>query len=124
MDTTQLQPANLLGLIAGVSHGRLSFTSHALPAVAVVRHVVTGGGLLMRSGPNAELAAAARAEQVVAFEADDVRGDAGFGWWVTALGRLRHVDHELPGMLVLTMDVTWMNGYVLPAEDLRYRMTS
>jgi len=121
-----LLPASLLGLVAAVPVGRLAFTVHGRPAVSVVRHVVVGGGLLMRSGHHPDLVAAARAEQVVAFEADDVEGEAGFGWWVTALGRVRLLDGEAAagGRVLLMLDVTWMNGYVLPDDQRQRRAAS
>ncbi|WP_434447276.1 pyridoxamine 5'-phosphate oxidase family protein [Lentzea sp. E54] len=114
-----LQPARLFDLLAHVPVGRLTFTSGGRPAVSVVQHVVDGAGLLMRCPPHPGLVAAARAEQTTTFEADDLTGQGGFGWWATALGRVRLVDEDAPvdDHLLLTMNVTWMKGYVLPGDD-------
>ncbi|WNI14283.1 pyridoxamine 5'-phosphate oxidase family protein [Actinacidiphila sp. ITFR-21] len=91
--TVDLDPAEALRLLAGVSLGRIVFTRHALPAIRPVNHVVVAGDVIIHTHE-----AAALTEQVervgaqgivVAYEADVIDADTHLGWSVVVTGYCR-----------------------------------
>lgn len=72
-----------LALLGAVCLGRIVFTRHALPAVRPVSHLLDNGTIVLRTHPDAALAALARRlpmhEVVVAYEADAIDTTAHLG---------------------------------------------
>ena len=68
--------------------GRLAFTAGALPAVQPVHFALLGGHIVIPTRPGSKVAAAT-ANAVVAFEADDFDPQTRTGWSVTAVGPSR-----------------------------------
>ncbi|MBO1420424.1 pyridoxamine 5'-phosphate oxidase family protein, partial [Streptomyces sp. FH025] len=88
-DLPELDRERALELLARAPVGRVVYTTGALPAVQPVPfRLVPGadGGVLLSAPVGSELARAAEGA-VIAFEADDVNGADGSGWYVTVLGR-------------------------------------
>jgi uncharacterized protein len=79
-----------LALLGVAVIGRIVFTDRALPAVRPVNFVLSGGDIVIRTGPGSKLAAAAR-DAVVAFEVDDFDAVSGTGWSVVVTGQARVV---------------------------------
>ncbi len=68
--------------------GRLAFTEGALPAVQPVHFALLGSHIVIPTRPGSKVAAAT-ANTVVAFEADDFDPQTRTGWSVTAVGPSR-----------------------------------
>ena len=68
--------------------GRLAFTEGALPAVQPVHFTLLGGHVFIPTRPGSKVAAAT-ANTVVAFEADDFDPRTKTGWSVTTVGPSR-----------------------------------
>ncbi|MFJ2193016.1 pyridoxamine 5'-phosphate oxidase family protein [Kitasatospora sp. NPDC087861] len=88
-DLLELDRERALELLARAAVGRVVYTIRALPAVLPVRFrldLSDGGGVLLSAPAGSELARAVD-DAVIAFEADEVDGADGSGWYVTILGR-------------------------------------
>ena len=72
--------------------GRIAFTDGALPAIQPVHFTLLGGHVYIPTRPGSKVAAAT-ANAVVAFEADDFDPDTREGWSVTTVGPSRLVTH-------------------------------
>ncbi len=88
--------AEALSLLGQVRFGRVVFTSHALPAVRPVRHVVADDEIVIAVGPELVLAAppgaggaGPTAQTIVAYEADQLDATGSEGWSVVVVGRAR-----------------------------------
>jgi nitroimidazol reductase NimA-like FMN-containing flavoprotein (pyridoxamine 5'-phosphate oxidase superfamily) len=68
--------------------GRLAFTAGALPAIQPVHFSLLGGNVVIPTRPGSKVAAAV-ANAVVAFEADDFDPRTKTGWSVTTVGASR-----------------------------------
>jgi len=88
--------------LGGVPVGRIVFTTHALPAIRPVNHLVLDGDVILRCHAGAALLRAVG--QVVAYEADEIDIDSRIGWSVIATGIARegkdaaetaHIEHLL-----------------------------
>ncbi|MGW3042121.1 pyridoxamine 5'-phosphate oxidase family protein [Kitasatospora sp. NPDC001159] len=93
-DLPVLDRARALELLARATVGRVVYTIGALPAVQPVSFRLApgqDGGVLLSAPADSELARAVQ-DAVIAFEADEVNGADGSGWYVTVLGRaqVRH----------------------------------
>ena len=87
-----------LELLGQVQFGRIVFTSHAMPAIRPVRHVVTGGQIVIAAGPEPVLGSSSPATPggsgggtIVAYEADQLDATGCSGWSVVVVGRARPV---------------------------------
>jgi nitroimidazol reductase NimA-like FMN-containing flavoprotein (pyridoxamine 5'-phosphate oxidase superfamily) len=79
--------------------GRIAFTEGALPAVQPVHFTLLGGHVYIPTRPGSKVAAAI-ANTVVAFEADDFDPRTRTGWSVTTIGQSRLLtDDEETGEL-------------------------
>lgn len=81
----ELDPKRALELLARASVGRVVYTVGALPAVLPVPFRLVPAGVLVSAPADSELARAVDGA-VIAFEADEVDGRDGSGWFVTVLG--------------------------------------
>jgi hypothetical protein len=82
-----LSTQQCLALMAGMTVGRIVYTSHAMPAVLPVRfRIDTDGAVVLDEGAESELVRAVDGA-VIAFETGEVSGADGNGWSVTVLGR-------------------------------------
>ncbi|MEU3561307.1 pyridoxamine 5'-phosphate oxidase family protein [Kitasatospora sp. NPDC091257] len=82
----ELDRKRSLELLARADVGRVVYTVDALPAVLPVPFRLAPGGVLLSAPAGSELARAVDGA-VIAFEADEVDGRDGSGWFVTVLGR-------------------------------------
>jgi nitroimidazol reductase NimA-like FMN-containing flavoprotein (pyridoxamine 5'-phosphate oxidase superfamily) len=73
--------------------GRIAFTEGALPAVQPVHFTLLGGYVYIPTRPGSKVAAAV-ANTVVAFEADDFDPRSRTGWSVTTVGPSRLLTDE------------------------------
>ncbi|MFF9060493.1 pyridoxamine 5'-phosphate oxidase family protein [Streptomyces sp. NPDC014882] len=93
--SVELDAAEALRLLGGVSLGRIVFTRHALPTVRPVNHVLVDGDIVIRTHGDAALIRYTRqtgAERaVVAYEADDIDPATHLGWSVVVTGYARLV---------------------------------
>ncbi|MFJ9898339.1 pyridoxamine 5'-phosphate oxidase family protein [Streptomyces sp. NPDC091280] len=93
--SVELDCAEALRLLSGVSLGRVVFTRHALPTVRPVNHVLVDGDIVIRTHGDATLTQYTRqtGEQgaVVAYEADDIDPVTHLGWSVVVTGYARLV---------------------------------
>ena len=80
-----------LRLLAGAKIGRVAVNVDALPAVLPVNYTLIGEDVVFRTGSGAKLDAAL-ANNVVAFEADDVDPVYQTGWSVLVQGVAREVN--------------------------------
>lgn len=106
----ELSRRQCLDLLSTVRVGRLVFTEDALPAVQPVNFRLWHDDVVFRVAGGAKLAAAA-ANQVVAFEADELDVDLHMGWSVTVVGHAEPVTDidelvELAGTFVQP----WVDG--------------
>lgn len=85
-----LTPEECLSLLGSAPVGRVIFTDRALPAVQPVNFLLDGRDVVIRTALGSKLAAAV-ADTVVAFEADQFDAAMRSGWSVTAIGRARAV---------------------------------
>lgn len=81
----ELSREECLRLLASVPVGRIVYTLHALPAVAVVNFAMDDDGVVFRTGAGGKLEAAT-GHAVVGFEADDLDRETGSGWSVMVVG--------------------------------------
>ncbi|HEX9064003.1 MAG TPA: pyridoxamine 5'-phosphate oxidase family protein [Streptosporangiaceae bacterium] len=93
--------AEALALLGQVRFGRVVFTSHALPAVRPVRHVVADGEIVIAAGPELVLTAlggpsapGSTAQTIVAYEADQLDPSGSEGWSVVVVGRARALSGD------------------------------
>ncbi|GAB7110233.1 pyridoxamine 5'-phosphate oxidase family protein [Streptomyces phaeofaciens JCM 4814] len=93
--SVELEGAEALRLLGGVSLGRIVFTRHALPTVRPVNHVLVDGDIVIRTHGDAALTRYTRRTgsegAVVAYEADDIDPDTHLGWSVVVTGYARLV---------------------------------
>ncbi|HEY8983123.1 MAG TPA: pyridoxamine 5'-phosphate oxidase family protein [Streptomyces sp.] len=83
----ELSREEALGLLAGVSIGRVGFTHQALPVIRPVNHLVTDSGdIVIRTHAGAALLAGAAASEVVVYEADRIDENTRTGWSVMVTG--------------------------------------
>ncbi|MFI2607611.1 pyridoxamine 5'-phosphate oxidase family protein [Kitasatospora sp. NPDC018619] len=82
----ELDRERSLELLARAEVGRVVYTVGALPAVLPVPFRLAPGGVLVSAPAGSELARAVDGA-VIAFEADEMDGRDGTGWFVTVLGR-------------------------------------
>ena len=82
-----LSTQECLQLMAGVTVGRIGYTSHAMPAILPVRfRIDEDGAVVLEEGAESELVRAVDGA-VIALETGEVSGTDGNGWSVTVLGR-------------------------------------
>lgn len=88
MDRLQaLSRAECLQLLSTSSLGRVAFTERALPAIRPVNFALVGSHIVLHTesdGLGRRLDG-----QIVAFEVDDIDGEAGTGWSVVLTGTAR-----------------------------------
>lgn len=82
-----------LALLQSVQFGRVVYTVDALPAVTPVRFAVRDRNVLVRAGEDSRLARSVPGA-VVAFQADDIDEDHGFGWSVVVIGVATQVEGD------------------------------
>jgi hypothetical protein len=82
----RLSAGECLRLMASVPVGRIIYTRRALPAAEPVNFAVDRGDIVIRTAYSGKLAAAV-ANAVVAFEADDLDFASRTGWSVTVVGQ-------------------------------------
>ena len=89
-DVVELDRTESMRLLASVGHGRVVFTSNALPAIRPVNHLVHDGRVIVRTRLTANVSAAVRSNSdagvVVAYEADDLDPYRRLGWSVVVTG--------------------------------------
>jgi hypothetical protein len=91
----QLSRAECLRLIGSVPFGRVVFTSGALPAVRLARHLAVDGQIVLCASLGAAVRPAADGTgPVVAYEADLIDGAQLAGWSVVVVGRAALVADE------------------------------
>jgi nitroimidazol reductase NimA-like FMN-containing flavoprotein (pyridoxamine 5'-phosphate oxidase superfamily) len=78
-----------MNMMASARAGRVVYTRGALPAVELVPFVLYHGDIVIR--PYDRLGVAMAANQVVAFEVDELDGRTWSGWSVTVVGQAREV---------------------------------
>lgn len=81
-----LDPADCYALLATDCVGRVIYTRNALPAVTPVNYALDEHRILVRTTSESSVAAAARNEDVVAFEVDDIDRRTEEGWSVVVVG--------------------------------------
>lgn len=93
MGTGQRRPTELAGevslrLLAGVPFGRIVYTSQALPAIRLARHLVDDGDIVIRGDEQAAVVSASDGARgvVVAYQADLIDPED-CGWSVLVTGR-------------------------------------
>ena len=86
----ELDSAEAMRLLSGVSFGRIVFTQHALPTIRPVNHVLVDGDIVIRTHEGAALTRRTRHAGdpgvVVAYEADAIDPDTQLGWSVVVTG--------------------------------------
>lgn len=96
----ELSVAEALRLLGSVPFGRVIFTSHALPAVRPVRHVLSAGQVVIAADPDLVLGQALQPHQahlpqqaavILAYEADRVDAEGRSGWSVVVIGHARRI---------------------------------
>jgi len=80
-----LERAECLGLLAGVTLGRLAYTHGGVPAVIPINVALEGDEILFRLGTGAALVALYD-RQVVALEIEAIDLDACCGWSINVVG--------------------------------------
>ena len=88
----RLTVRSCLELMASVPVGRVVYTRGALPAVELAPFDLEGGDVVLR--PYDLLGVAMAANQVVAFEVDEVDCRTWSGWTVTVVGQARQVTSK------------------------------
>jgi hypothetical protein len=82
-------------LVGSVPFGRIVFTSDALPAIRLVRHVLLGRQIIIRAGLGAVVRpGAGSAGTVVAYEVDVIDADQRIMWSVVVIGRAHQAASE------------------------------
>lgn len=84
-----LDRPDCLRRLAAASVGRLAYTADALPAVRPALYLLDTDGIVIRTPITSSLAA--RGEEVVAFEVDDICPHTLSGWSVVVTGRATEV---------------------------------
>jgi hypothetical protein len=107
MGTGQRRPAELTGeesfrLLTGAPFGRVVFTSRALPAIRLARHIVDDGDIIIRGDERSAVVSAS----------DDARG-------VVVAYQADLIDHEDRGWSVLVTGTACLVGD--PDQAARYR---
>jgi Pyridoxamine 5'-phosphate oxidase len=88
----ELTRQECLELLGSVSYGRVVFTSHALPAIRPVNHLLLGEKIIIRTTVGAAVASAVDGSgTVVAYEADLIDAEQRLGWSVVVVGRANRV---------------------------------
>jgi Pyridoxamine 5'-phosphate oxidase len=90
----ELTRQECLGLLGSVPYGRVVFTSHALPAIRPVNHILVGQKIIVRTTATAGAAIASAVDgagTVVAYEADLIDAEQRLGWSVVVVGRANRV---------------------------------
>ncbi len=86
----ELDRAEALDLLGGVSLGRIVFTQNALPTIRPVNHMIDRGQIVIRTHAGAALTLhtdrAGTGGVVVAYEADDIDPETHLGWSVIVTG--------------------------------------
>jgi uncharacterized protein len=90
VDITELDGAECLSLLAGMTIGRIVFTDSALPAAQPVAYFLDGEEVVFRTGGGSKLAAATSGA-VVAFEVDEFDARTRTGWSVLGVGEAYEV---------------------------------
>lgn len=89
-EVIELDHDEAMRLLAGIDHGRVVFTHHALPAIRVVNHLVDEGRVIVRTRLTTTVSTVVRlstkAGVVVAYEADDLDPRRRSGWSVVVTG--------------------------------------
>jgi nitroimidazol reductase NimA-like FMN-containing flavoprotein (pyridoxamine 5'-phosphate oxidase superfamily) len=89
-DVVELDRTEAMRLLASIGHGRVVFTSNALPAIRPVNHLVHDGRVIVRTRLAAKVSVAVRSNAdtgvVVAYEADDLDPERRLGWSVVVTG--------------------------------------
>jgi nitroimidazol reductase NimA-like FMN-containing flavoprotein (pyridoxamine 5'-phosphate oxidase superfamily) len=104
MDRLQsLTRAECLELLTSKSLGRVAFTQRALPAIRPVNYALVGHHIVLQT--QADGLGRRLDGQIVAFEVDDMDGDAGTGWSVVLTGaaRLLRTPSELTRQAALPL---------------------
>jgi pyridoxamine 5'-phosphate oxidase-like protein len=86
----ELTAPESLRRLGSVSWGRVVFTMNALPAICLVHHLLDGDDLVLRAHAGRSVRTAA--DQVVAYQADQVDETDQLGWSVVVTGIARLVD--------------------------------
>ncbi|WP_053745151.1 pyridoxamine 5'-phosphate oxidase family protein [Streptomyces sp. NRRL WC-3618] len=93
--SVELESAEALRLLGGVSLGRVVFTRQALPTIRPVNHLLVDGHIVIRTHGDAALTRytghAGGDGAVVAYEADDIDPLTHLGWSVVVTGYARLV---------------------------------
>lgn len=98
-----------LGLLASRGLGRVSVSMGALPVILPVAYRVAGEAVIIRTTPGTRLDAAL-ANQVVAFEVDDLDEVSGDGWSVLVTGIAEEIaDDEVAWAQTLGLQA-WTEG--------------
>ncbi len=106
----ELSPAECRQHLRTARVGRLVFTEGALPAVHPVNFLIDGDDVVIRTGPGAKLAAAARGD-VLAFEVDEIDRESRSGWSVLVVGHASLVvDIDENVALAEPVYRPWVNG--------------
>jgi nitroimidazol reductase NimA-like FMN-containing flavoprotein (pyridoxamine 5'-phosphate oxidase superfamily) len=102
-----------LGLLAGVSLGRIVFTRNALPAIRPVNHIVEDGEIIIRTHGDSALAGQTSGTGiggvVVAYEADQIDPVTHQGWSVVVTGYARKVTDPEQIARYQTMLEPWVD---------------
>ncbi|MFJ8472486.1 pyridoxamine 5'-phosphate oxidase family protein [Kitasatospora sp. NPDC094011] len=111
----ELDRSRALELLRRAPVGRVVYTVGALPAVLPVSFRLAPGGVLVAASADSELARAVDGV-VIAFEADEVDGRDGSGWFVTVLGRaqVRPVAAGAPDAVRIRIRPELVIGRCLP----------
>ncbi|MEW2048054.1 pyridoxamine 5'-phosphate oxidase family protein [Streptomyces sp. NPDC005476] len=90
--SVELEGAEALRLLGGVSLGRIVFTRQALPTIRPVNHFLVDGDIVIRTHGDAALTRyTGGGGAVVAYEADDIDPLTHRGWSVVVTGYARLV---------------------------------
>ncbi|MET9908156.1 pyridoxamine 5'-phosphate oxidase family protein [Streptomyces sp. NPDC006476] len=88
--SVELDSAEAMRLLGGVSFGRIVFTQHALPTIRPVNHILVDGDIVIRTHEGAALTRQTRHAGdpgvVVAYEADVIDPATHLGWSVVVTG--------------------------------------
>lgn len=99
-------------LLASQSIGRLVYTRAALPAVHPVNYLLEDHAILIRTSSTSK-PAAARGEEIVAFQVDDLDPNTRSGWNVVITGRATEI-HDLGEQQRLR---TAISSWLAPHDD-------
>jgi hypothetical protein len=109
-ESTMLDRAESLRLLASVPVGRLIFTVNALPAVRLMNFALVDGLIVVRTADDSTAARKVH-DTVVAFEADELDNVTCSGWFVTVIGRAALVaDPEMAARYRMVPLMPWAPG--------------